>query len=78
MCITLEIDLAKKTELCYTYDELGRVTKRVTTNTETGESSSTENYAYDAAGNLIQAKSDVSFVYDTNNRLVSYNGNEIN
>ncbi len=74
--ITLEIDLAKNTEMWYTYDELGRVTKRVTTNTETGESS-TENYAYDAAGNLIQAKSNVSFVYDTNNRLVSYNGNEI-
>ena len=76
MCITLEIDLAKDTEMCYTYDELGRVKKRVKTNKVTHETT-VENYSYDAAGNLLQAKSDVSFVYDTNNRLVSYDGKEI-
>ncbi len=37
---------------------------------------STENYTYDAAGNLVGALDD-SFLYDMNNRLVIFNGNNV-
>lgn len=61
--------------MCYTYDELSRVTKRtlvnLSDNTET-----VEEYTYDAAGNITSSEADidVTFSYDTNNRLASADG----
>ena len=37
---------------------------------------SSETFTYDAAGNITSAP-DVSFQYDTNNRLVWFNGNSV-
>ena len=38
---------------------------------------STETFTYDAASNITSDSSDTEFVYDTNNRLTSYNGNSV-
>ena len=65
--------LANSTKLCYTYDELSRVTKR-TVKSLSGVVYSEETFAYDAAGNMTGDH----VGYDANNRLVSYNGNTMN
>lgn len=62
--------------MCYNYDNLSRVTSRVIKSLANDSVISTENYTYDAAGNLTSAPND-SFAYDVNNRLVSYNGNSV-
>ena len=67
--------LANSTIMCYTYDELSRVTRRVI-KSECGETISNESYSYDAAGNITDAPNNC-FVYDTNNRLTVFNGNSV-
>ena len=70
-----EIVLAKSVKMCYTYDDLGRVTSRVIkdfNNTVLSE----EAFSYDAAGNITSAPNS-SFEYDTNNRLTSFNGDNV-
>ncbi len=62
--------------MCYTYDSLSRVTSRVIKNLANNSVISTENYTYDAAGNMTDAP-DSCFQYDTNNRLVVFNGNNV-
>ena len=59
--------------MCYTYDSLNRVTARTVKNATTSEVISTENFNYDAAGNVTDAPNSC-FQYDTNNRLVVFNG----
>ena len=61
--------------MCYTYDELSRVTKRTLENVY-GEITE-EIFSYDEAGNIIGDGTDTRFVYDTNNRLVLYNGKAV-
>ena len=60
----------------YTYDSLGRVITRIISNTSNNSIISTETFNYDAAGNVTSAP-DGSFQYDTNNRLISFNGNTV-
>ena len=67
--------LANSTKMCYTYDSLNRVTKR-TIKTLSNIVLSEEAFIYDAAGNVTSAP-DSSFQYDTNNRLISFNGNTV-
>ena len=62
--------------MCYTYDNLGRVTTRIIRRTSDNSIISTESFSYDAAGNVTSAP-DSSFQYDTNNRLISFNGNAV-
>ena len=74
--IISEKDLAKSILLCYTYDELSRVVKKVTTDLSTNESTE-DTYTYDAAGNITscdESDTESAFVYGTGNRLTSYNG----
>ena len=61
--------------MCYTYDNLNRVIKRTTKNLSNVVLSE-ESFTYDAAGNVTSAP-DSSFQYDTNNRLISFNGNTV-
>ena len=68
--------LDKNTKLCYTYDSLNRVTSRVTRNLSDNSVISTENYTYDAAGNVTDAP-DSCFEYDTNNRLIAFEGRAV-
>ena len=65
--------LANSTKICYTYDVLGRVTTKTVRDLDTNAVISTENYCYDAAGNVISAPdgSVVVAAYDSANRLVS-------
>ena len=63
--------------MCYTYDNLSRVTERVVKNSGDNSVISTEQFSYDAAGNVTADSSDSEFVYDTNNRLIEYNGNTV-
>ena len=69
--------LDKNTKLCYNYDTLSRVTERTVKNATTNVVISTETFTYDAAGNITGGSADDTFVYDTNNRLVSYNGSTV-
>ena len=62
--------------MCYTYDSLNRVIKRQVISLDCDCVVSEENYNYDAAGN-ITCSPDSCFQYDTNNRLVTYNGNAV-
>ena len=62
--------------MCYTYDNLSRVTARTVKNISDDSVVSTETFNYDAAGNVTSAP-DSSFQYDTNNRLISFNGNTV-
>ena len=62
--------------MCYTYDDLGRVTHRVIKDM-CDVVLSDEAYTYDAAGNVTDAPNSC-FLYDTNNRLVTFNGNTVN
>ena len=75
--ISEETHLDKNEKMCYTYDELNRVTVRTIKNATTDETVSTETFTYDAAGNITGGSVDTTFVYDTNNRLVTYNGNAV-
>ena len=61
--------------MCYTYDSLNRVTKRTTKNLSNVVLSE-EVYTYDAAGNVTDAPNSC-FQYDTNNRLVVFNGKNV-
>lgn len=70
-----EKHLADNTKICYTYDNLSRVTNRTIKN-ECDCVISSENFTYDAAGNITDAPSSC-FVYDTNNRLVAFNGSTV-
>ena len=70
-----EKHLADNTKICYTYDNLSRVTKRTVYN-ECNEIVSEENFTYDAAGNITDAPNSC-FAYDTNNRLITFNGNTV-
>ena len=62
--------------MCYTYDNLSRVTSRTVKSLADNSVISTETYTYDAAGNLTDAP-DSCFQYDNNNRLVVFNGNTV-
>ena len=68
--------LANSTKMCYTYDSLNRVTARTVKNATTNEVISTETFTYDTAGNITDAP-DSCFSYDTNNRLIVFNGNSV-
>lgn len=68
--------LANSTKLCYTYDSLNRVTARTIKSLSDDSVISTENYSYDAAGNITDAP-DSCFAYDTNNRLTWYKGDPV-
>ena len=61
--------------MCYTYDNLNRVTKRTIKNLSNVVLSE-ESFTYDAAGNITDAP-ESCFQYDTNNRLVVFNGNSV-
>lgn len=74
--IVEEKSLAKSIKECYTYDSLGRVTTRMIKSLNDDSIVSTETFAYDAAGNINESL-DSSFQYDTNNRLVVFNGNPV-
>ena len=68
--------LDKNVKFCYTYDNLNRVTARTVKKLSDNSVVSTETFNYDAAGNVTSAP-DSSFQYDTNNRLISFNGNTV-
>ena len=68
--------LANSTKMCYTYDNLSRVTARTVKKLSDNSVVSTETFNYDAAGNVTSAP-DSSFQYDTNNRLISWGGNTV-
>ena len=70
-----EKHLADNTKICYTYDNLSRVTNRTIKN-ECDCVISSENFTYDAAGNITDAPNSC-FEYDTNNRLIVFNGNTV-
>ena len=77
--ILSEIHLAENVKYEYTYDILSRVTKRICTNLS-DNTATEETYAYDDAGNIISCTVNCgcdSFVYDRNNRLISYNGQAV-
>ena len=61
---------------CYTYDSVGRVIETVVKNISDDSAIEKETFAYDAAGNITDAP-DSCFQYDTNNRLVVFNGNAV-
>ena len=62
--------------MSYTYDDLGRVTSKITSHLYNGTVLSRENFTYDAAGNVTSAPEN-SFAYDVNNRLTTFNGNAV-
>ena len=62
--------------MCYTYDEFSRVTKR-TTKDLNDTVLSEESFTYDLAGNITGGSANTAFVYDTNNRLVVFNGENV-
>ena len=62
--------------MCYTYDELSRVTKR-TTMTLDGTVLAKETYSHDAAGNIVGDTENTSYTYDKNNRLVFLDGKAV-
>ena len=74
--IVEEKNLADNTRICYTYDNLSRVTARTVKNLSSDSVISTESFSYDAAGNITDAP-DSCFQYDTNNRLVAFNGSPV-
>lgn len=55
---------------------LGRVTARTVKKLSDSSVVSTETFNYDAAGNVTSAPTG-SFQYDTNNRLISFNGKNV-
>ncbi|MBR6558793.1 MAG: RHS repeat-associated core domain-containing protein [Clostridia bacterium] len=61
--------------MCYIYDSLSRVVRKVTENLTTN-SGTEDTYTYDAAGNITASEVNAeenSFDYDSGNRLDSYN-----
>ena len=66
---------AKNVKMCYTYDQLDRVVVRSIVNLDNNTSTS-DIYEYDAAGNITDAP-ESCFQYDTNNRLIVFNGNTV-
>ena len=62
--------------MCYTYDNLNRVTNRTIKNLSDDTVVSSENFAYDSAGNITSAP-ESAYQYDANNRLTAYNGQSI-
>ena len=74
--IVEEKHLADGVKLCYIYDNLSRVIKRTVKCLESNTVLSEETFTYDAAGNITDAP-DSCFQYDTNNRLVVFNGNAV-
>ena len=74
--ITEEKVLANSTKMCYTYDSLSRVKTRTIKDATTNVVISTETFTYDAAGNVTDAP-DSCFGYDTQNRLIIFNNNEV-
>ena len=62
--------------MCYTYDSLSRVKTRTIKDATTNVVISTETFTYDAAGNVTDAP-DSCFRYDTQNRLIIFNNNEV-
>lgn len=77
--ILTETDLAANVKSEYTYDSLSRVTNRKITNL-TDNTVTEESYTYDANGNILRSTvstEEDTFVYDTNNRLTSYNGQAV-
>ena len=73
--ISTEKVLAKNQKMCYTYDEQSRVVKR-TVISLSGTTETEEAFSYDGAGNVTVDNSR-TFIYDTNNRLMQYNGNAV-
>ena len=69
--------LSNSTKLCYTYDNLNRVTQKTVKKLSDGSVVSAEAFSYDAAGNITNLRDDY-FEYDANNRLISSNGSSIN
>ena len=67
--------LANSTKMCYTYDNLNRVTKRTVKNLNDVVLSE-ESFSYDAAGNITDAP-DACFTYGTNNKLAYFNGQSV-
>ncbi len=67
--------LVNSGKLCYTYDSLSRVTKRVVKDFSDVVLNE-EDYSYDAAGNITDAP-ESCFVYDTNNRLTVFDGSPV-
>ena len=53
------------------------MTSRTIKNSDTDEVISTETFTYDAAGNITGGSANTTFVYDTNNRLKSFNGQAV-
>ncbi|MBE6694577.1 MAG: RHS repeat-associated core domain-containing protein [Ruminococcaceae bacterium] len=76
MRLFLDKHLDKNTKFCYTYDELSRVTARTVKKLSDNSVVSTETFTYDAAGNITDAP-ESCFQYDTNNRLIIFNGNAV-
>ena len=74
--IVEEKHLADGVKLCYIYDNLSRVIKRTVKCLESNTVLSEETFTYDAAGNITDAP-DSCFQYDTNNRLVVFNGHAV-
>ena len=62
--------------MCYNYDSLSRVISRTVKNPDDDSVIFTETFSYDAAGNVTNAPNSY-FTYDTNNRLVVFNGNTV-
>ena len=56
---------------------MSRVTSRTIKNSDTEEVISTETFSYDAAGNITGGSANTTFVYDTNNRLITFNGQSV-
>ena len=68
--------LANSTKMCYTYDDLNRVTSRVIKRESDNAVISTEVFNYDKAGNITSAP-DSYLQYDVNNRLTVFNGSGV-
>ncbi len=66
----------KTQKVCYNYDELSRVVLKTVRNVTTDAFIFSESYTYDAAGNITDAP-DSCFLYDTNNRLVIFEGRSV-
>ena len=62
--------------MCYTYDDLGRVTSKTVRHLTNDTILQEESFTYDAAGNVTSAPEN-SFAYDVNNRLTTFNGNAV-
>ncbi|MBR3917737.1 MAG: RHS repeat-associated core domain-containing protein [Clostridia bacterium] len=61
---------------CYTYDSVGRVIETVVKNISDDSAIEKETFNYDAAGNITDAPNSC-FQYDTNNRVVVFDGNQV-